>query len=75
MADCLGNVTGSTVHDFVVMVGNAVSQPGPWSFVAVILVGVSVAAAVRSKLSASWVWIPVLAGAIYFTVFRWLRLR
>lgn len=63
------------MHEFVAMVTDAVSQPGPWSAVAVILVGVLLAAALRSKISASWVWIPVMAVAIYFSVFRWLRLR
>jgi len=66
---------GTSVHDFVVVVSDAVSRPGPWSAVAVILVGVLLAAALRSKISASWVWIPVLAVAIYFSVFKWLRLR
>ena len=71
----MGDVIGSSFHDFVEMLTNAVSQPGPWSALGIILVIVVVAAALRSKVSASWVWIPVLAGAIYFVVYRWLRLR
>lgn len=57
------------------MVTDAFTRPGPWTAVLAVVVIVLVAAVVRSKLSASWVWIPVLAGAIYFAVFRWLRLR
>jgi hypothetical protein len=71
----LGDVIGSAFHDFVEMLTNAVTQPGPWSALGIILVIVLVAAGLRSKLSASWVLIPVLAAAIYFAVFRWLRLR
>jgi len=57
------------------MVTDAFTRPGPWTAVAAVVAIVIVAAAVRSKISASWIWIPVLAGAIYFAVFRWLRLR
>jgi phosphate/sulfate permease len=34
-----------------------------------------VAGALRSKITASWIFIPVLAVAIYLSVYRWLRLR
>jgi len=57
------------------MVTDAFTRPGPWTAVGIVLLLVIVAAALRSKLSASWVWIPVLAAGIYFAVFRWLRLR
>ena len=57
------------------MVTDAFSRPGPWSAVGIVIVVVLLAAMVRSRISASWVWIPVMAAAIYFAVFRWLRLR
>ena len=57
------------------MLTNAFTRPGPWNAVAVVIGIVLLAAMLRSKISASWVWIPVMAAAIYFAVFRWLRLR
>jgi hypothetical protein len=71
----VGEVIGSTLQEFIAMLTNAFTRPGPWTAVAAVVVIVVVAAALRSKISASWVWIPVLGGAIYFAVFRWLRLR
>lgn len=71
----MGNVVGSAFQEFVGMLRGAVTQPGPWTAVAVVILLVIVAAALRSKVSATWVWIPVLSGALYFAVHRWLRLR
>lgn len=71
----MGDVIGSSIQEFVDMLTNAFTRPGPWTGVLAVIAIVLVAAAMRSKISASWVWIPVLAGAIYFAVFRWLRLR
>jgi hypothetical protein len=71
----VGDIIGSAFRDFVAMATDAFTRPGPWSAVAVVMGIVLVAAMLRSKVSASWVWIPVMAGAIYFVVFRWLRLR
>ena len=71
----MGNVIGSALQDFVAMLHDAVTRPGPWSAVAILLVVVFVAAALRSKITASWIFIPVLAVAIYLSVYRWLRLR
>lgn len=72
---CVGDVIGSAFQDFVGMLTNAFTRPGPWTAVAVVIGIVLLAAMLRSKISASWVWIPVMAAAIYFAVFRWLRLR
>ena len=71
----MGDVIASSFRDFGAMLTDAVTQPGPWSAVVSLLVVVLVAAAMRTKLSASWLWIPVLVAAVYFSVFRWLRLR
>jgi hypothetical protein len=57
------------------MLHDAITRPGPWSAVAILLVVVFVAGALRSKITASWIFIPVLAVAIYLSVYRWLRLR
>ena len=71
----MGDVIGSSLQEFIGMVTGAFTNPGPWGAVGIVLILVVVAAALRSKISASWVWIPVLAAGIYFAVFRWLRLR
>lgn len=71
----MGDVIGSSVQEFMAMVTDAFTRPSPWTAVAAVVAIVLAAAAVRSKISASWVWIPVLAAATYFAVFRWLRLR
>lgn len=71
----MGDVIGSTLQEFMAMVTDAFTRPGPWTAVTAVVVIVIVAAALRTKIAASWVWIPVPAGATYFTVFRWLRLR
>ena len=71
----MGNVIGSALQDFAAMLHDAIMRPGPWSAVAILLVVVFVAAALRNKITASWIFIPVLAVAIYLSVYRWLRLR
>jgi hypothetical protein len=71
----MGNVIGAALQEFVDMATNALTRPGPWSAVAVVIGIVLLAAMLRSKISASWVWIPVMVAAIYFAVYRWLRLR
>jgi hypothetical protein len=71
----VGDVIGAAFQDFIGMVTDAATRPGPWSAVAVVIGVVVLTAVLRSKISASWVWIPALAVAIYFAVFRWLRLR
>lgn len=57
------------------MVKDAFTRPGPWNALGVVVGVVLLTATLRNKISASWVWIPVLAAAIYFAVFRWLHLR
>ena len=57
------------------MVKDAFTRPGPWAAVAVVVAVVLLAATLRSRLAASWLWSPAMAAAIYFAVFRWLRLR
>ena len=71
----MGNVIGSALQDFAAMLHDAITRPGRWSAVAILLVVVFVAGALRSKITASWIFIPVLAVAIYLSVYRWLRLR
>jgi len=39
------------------------------------IVSIGVVASVRGKLTENWIWIPVLALAMWYAIFRWLELR
>ena len=71
----MGDVIGSSLQEFIGMLRDALTRPGPWSAVVILLVVAIAAGLIRSKLASSWIWIPALAIAIYFSIFRWLRLR
>ena len=53
----------------------ALSGGNIWILVLIGLIGVGVLAAVRGKLTESWLWIPVLALAVWYAVYKWLELR
>src|SRR5689334_17518052 len=53
----------------------ALSGGNLWVLVLVVLVAIGVFAAVRGKLTESWLWIPLLAIAMWYAVYRWLQLR
>ena len=46
-----------------------------WILSLIALIAVGVIAAVRGKLTESWLWIPMLALGIWYAVFRWLETR
>ena len=46
-----------------------------WILMFVALVGIGVFTAMRGKLTESWLWIPILALAMWYAVYRWLQLR
>ena len=46
-----------------------------WILMLVVLVAIGVVASMRGKLTESWLWIPVLALAMWYAVYRWLELR
>ena len=71
----MGDVIAATIKEFVAMLMGALRSSGPWQAAAVVVGATVFAAAVRGKLTAPWVWIPVLAGAAYWVVYRWLRLQ
>lgn len=45
-----------------------------WILMFVGLVGVGIITAVRGKLTESWLWIPIVALAMWYAVYRWLQL-
>ena len=54
---------------------DALSGGNIWILTLIGLVAVGVIAAMRGKLTESWLWIPVLALAMWYAVYRWLQLR
>lgn len=53
----------------------ALSGGNIWILVLIVLIAVGVIAAMRGKLTESWLWIPLLALAMWYAVYRWLQLR
>jgi hypothetical protein len=45
-----------------------------WILAFVCLVGVGVITAIRGKLTESWLWIPLLALAMWYALYRWLEI-
>lgn len=45
-----------------------------WILMFVGLVGIGVITAMRGKLTESWLWIPIIALAMWYAVFRWLQI-
>ena len=53
----------------------ALSGGNVWILMFVGLVGIGIVTAMRGKLTESWLWIPILALAMWYAVYRWLQLR
>jgi len=53
----------------------ALSGGNIWILMLIVIIGIGVVASVRGKLTDSWLWIPVLALAMWYAVYRWLGLR
>ena len=54
---------------------DAMAGGNVWILMFVALVGIGVFTAMRGKLTESWLWIPILALAMWYAVYRWLQLR
>lgn len=46
-----------------------------WILMLILIFAIGVVAALRGKLTESWIWIPMLALAMWYAVYRWLELR
>jgi hypothetical protein len=71
----VGDVIGAAFGEFADMLRGALTRPIPWTAALAVVLVAFLAASLRSKISKAWVWLPLIGGAIYFTVFRWLRLQ
>ena len=64
-----------TIRGVLLFGREALSGGNVWILTLIGLVAVGVIAAMRGKLTESWLWIPVLALAMWYAVYRWLQLR
>jgi hypothetical protein len=53
----------------------ALSGGNVWILMLIGLIAIGVIAAMRGKLTESWLWIPILALAMWYAVYRWLQVR
>jgi hypothetical protein len=53
----------------------ALSGGNIWILMLIVIIAIGVVASMRGKLTESWIWIPVLALAMWYAVYRWLELR
>ena len=53
----------------------ALADGNLWILMLIAIVSIGVVASVRGKLTENWIWIPVLALAMWYAIFRWLELR
>jgi len=64
-----------TIRGIFLFAQEALSGGNIWLLMLIVLLAIGVIAAVRGKLTESWLWIPVLALAMWYAVYRWLELR
>ena len=67
----MGDVVAQINHFF----REALAGENRWVFMLILLAIVGAIAAIRGKLTESWVMIPLLAIAVWYAVYRWLQLR
>ena len=46
-----------------------------WILMLIVIIAAGAVATMRGKLTDSWLWIPVLALAMWYAVYRWLEIR
>ena len=57
------------------LVGQALEPGNRWVLVLAVAVGIGMLAALRGKLTESWILFPLLAVVVWYAVYRWLALR
>ena len=63
------------VRNAVLFGQEALADGNVWILMLIVVIAIGVVASVRGKLTENWIWIPVLALAMWYAVFRWLELR
>jgi hypothetical protein len=64
-----------TVRSLTVFGQEALSGGNIWILMLIVIIAIGVVASMRGKLTESWLWIPVLALAMWYAVYRWLGIR
>jgi hypothetical protein len=64
-----------TIHSAFLFAQDALSGGNIWVLALIGLIAIGVIAAIRGKLTESWLWIPMLALAAWYAVYRWLQFR
>jgi hypothetical protein len=63
------------VRNAVLFGQEALADGNVWILMLIVVLSIGVVASVRGKLTENWIWIPVLALAMWYALFRWLELR
>ena len=63
------------VRNAILFGQEALADGNLWILMLIAIVSIGVVASVRGKLTENWIWIPVLALAMWYAIFRWLELR
>ena len=63
------------VRNAILFGQEALADGNVWILMLIAIVSIGVVASVRGKLTENWIWIPVLALAMWYAIFRWLELR
>lgn len=71
----MSDTINAAVHDFALMLQGALKGADPWLAALALVVCVGIVAAIKGKLTSSFVWIPGLAIAAYYAIYRWLKLQ
>jgi hypothetical protein len=63
------------IRGLTFFVQEALSGGNIWILMLIAIIAIGVVASMRGKLTDSWLWIPVLALAMWYALYRWLELR
>ena len=63
------------VRNAILFGQEALADGNLWILMLIAIVSIGVVASVRGKLTDNSIWIPVLALAMWYAIFRWLELR
>ena len=63
------------VRNAILFGQEALADGNLWILMLIAIVSIGVVASVRGKLTENWIWIPVLALAMWYAIFRGLELR
>lgn len=69
------DILQEVIRNAVLFGQEALTGGNIWILMLIGIIAIGVVASVRGKLTESWIWIPALALAMWYAVYRWLELR